>query len=252
MEDQALAPYPAGSEERKLIERIDKERLPLHVAITMDGNGRWARQRGLERNAGHNAGAEAAREVTEAAARLGIRFLTLFTFSSENWKRPAGEVQFLMDMLYENLLDRQDLLTENDIRLKIIGDLERLPGKLKKKLLESEENSRPHRRMQVNLALNYGSRQEILRAARLIVSAGIPAARIDEDTFARHLYTAGCPDPDLLIRTSGEQRISNFLLFQIAYSELYFTPTLWPDFRAGELFRAVIDYQGRERRFGNI
>jgi undecaprenyl diphosphate synthase len=252
MEDQALAPYPPGSEERELIERIDKARLPLHVAITMDGNGRWARQRGLERNAGHSAGAEAAREVTEAAARLGIRFLTLFTFSSENWKRPRGEVQFLMDMLYENLLDRQDLLLDNDIRLKIVGDLERLPGKLRKKLLEAEENSREHQRMQVNLALNYGSRQELLRAVRSIVSAGIPAAAIDEETFSRHLYTAGCPDPDLLIRTSGEQRISNFLLYQIAYSELYFTPILWPDFRAGELFRAIIDYQGRERRFGSI
>lgn len=252
MEEQALAPYPPGSEERGLIERIDPMRLPLHVAITMDGNGRWAKNRGLERNAGHSAGAEAAREVTEAAARLGIRYLTLFTFSSENWRRPAGEVQFLMDMLYENLLDRGELLTDNDIRLKVIGDRERLPGRLRRKLQEAEELSRPHRRMQVNLALNYGGRQEILRAARAVVEAGIPAGRIDEEAFASRLYTAGCPDPDLLIRTSGEMRISNFLLFQIAYSELYFTPVLWPDFRARELFRAVIDFQGRERRFGKI
>lgn len=252
MEEQALAPYPPGSEERGLIERIDPTRLPLHVAITMDGNGRWAKNRGLERNAGHSAGAEAAREVTEAAARLGIRYLTLFTFSSENWRRPAGEVQFLMDMLYENLLDRGELLTDNDIRLKVIGDRERLPGRLRRKLQEAEELSRPHRRMQVNLALNYGGRQEILRAARAVVEAGIPAGRIDEEAFASRLYTAGCPDPDLLIRTSGEMRISNFLLFQIAYSELYFTPVLWPDFRARELFRAVIDFQGRERRFGKI
>jgi undecaprenyl diphosphate synthase len=154
-------------------------------------------------------------------------------------------------MLYENLLNRQELLTDNDIRLKIIGDLKPLPGKLRKKLLESEERSRGHQRMQVNLALNYGSRQEILRAVRAIVSAGTAAAKIDEETFARHLFTAGCPDPDLLIRTSGELRISNFLLYQIAYSELYFTTTLWPDFRAREFFRAILDYQGRERRFGN-
>jgi undecaprenyl diphosphate synthase len=251
MLDQALAHYPPGSAERGLLEGIDEKRLPVHVAITMDGNGRWAKRQGLERSAGHRAGAEAAREITEASARLGIRFLTLFTFSSENWKRPAGEVQFLMDMLYENLLNRQELLTDNDIRLKVIGDLERLPGKLRKKLRESEERTSGHKRMQVNLALNYGSRQEILHAVRAIVSEGIAPGRIDEQVFAARLFTAGCPDPDLLIRTSGELRISNFLLYQIAYSELYFTPTLWPDFRAGELFRAIIDYQGRERRFGN-
>jgi undecaprenyl diphosphate synthase len=251
MLDHALALYPPGSDEHELLGRIDEKRLPVHVAITMDGNGRWAKLQGLERNAGHGAGAEAAREITEVAARLGIRFLTLFTFSSENWKRPAAEVQFLMDMLHENLLNRQALLTDNDIRLKIIGDLEALPGKLRRKLLESEERSRGHKRMQVNLALNYGSRLEILRAVREIVTQGIAAGKINEETFARHLYTAGCPDPDLLIRTSGEQRLSNFLLYQIAYSELYFTPTLWPDFRAKEFFRALIDYQGRERRYGN-
>ena len=252
MLDHALALYPPGSEERELIGRIDEKRLPAHVAITMDGNGRWAKAKGLGRNEGHSAGAEAAREITEVSARLGIRYLTLFTFSSENWKRPASEVQFLMDMLYENLLNRQDLLDDNDIRLKIIGDLGKLPGKLRKKLQDSEESSRRHKRMQVNLALNYGSRQEILHAVREIASRGIPVARIDEKLFAGHLYTAGCPDPDLLIRTSGEQRISNFLLYQIAYSELYFTPILWPDFRAKELFRALIEYQGRERRFGRI
>ncbi len=247
-----LALYPPGSKEHELIGRIDEKRLPVHVAITMDGNGRWAKAKNLERNAGHSAGAEAAREITEVSARLGIRYLTLFTFSSENWKRPAGEIQFLMDMLYENLLKRQSLLDDNDIRLKIVGDMEKLPKKLKNKLLDSEKGSREHKRMQVNLALNYGSRQEILRAVRAIVGRRIPAEAIDEKLFSECLYTAGCPDPDLLIRTSGEQRISNFLLYQIAYSELYFTPTLWPDFRAVELFRAIIDYQGRERRFGGI
>ncbi len=252
MLDHALASYPPASEEYALIGRIDEKRLPAHVAVIMDGNGRWAKQKNLNRNAGHSAGAERAREITEAAARLGVRYLTLFTFSSENWKRPAVEVQFLMDMLYENLLKRQKLLDENDIKLRIIGEMDKLPGKLRKKLQESEEKSQGHQRLQVNLALNYGSRPEILHAVREIVSRGIPADRIDEATFSGFLYTAGCPDPDLLIRTSGELRLSNFLLYQIAYSELYFTPTLWPDFRAKDFFQAVIVYQARERRFGNL
>ena len=252
MLDHALALYSPASEEYALISRIDEKRLPAHVAVIMDGNGRWAMQKNLKRNAGHSAGAEAAREITETSARLGIRYLTLFTFSSENWKRPAGEVQFLMDMLYENLLKRQKLLDENDIQLRIIGEMDKLPGPLRKKLQESVENSRGHRRLQVNLALNYGSRPEILHAVREIVARGIPAERIDEATFSGFLYTAGCPDPDLLIRTSGEMRLSNFLLYQIAYSELYFTPTLWPDFRAKDFFQAVIAYQARERRFGNL
>ncbi len=252
MLDHALAFYPPGTQEHTLLGRIDEKRLPVHVAIIMDGNGRWAKQKKLDRNAGHSAGAEAAREVTEVAARLGIRYLTLFTFSSENWKRPAGEIQFLMNMLYENLLKQQGLLEENDICLKIIGDTDKLPGKLRKKLQQSEERSRDRRRMQVNLALNYGSRTEILRAVRAIVALGMPAKCIDEEVFAKFLYTAGCPDPDLLIRTSGEMRISNFLLFQIAYSELYFSPILWPDFHAKEFFQAIIDFQKRERRFGGI
>jgi len=252
MLDHALSRYSPESEEYALIARIDEKRLPVHVAVIMDGNGRWATQKNLDRNAGHSAGAESAREITEISARLGIRYLTLFTFSSENWRRPPGEVQFLMDMLYENLLNRQDLLDENDIQLKIFGDLGRLPGKLSKKIQEAEERSRDHCRMRVNLALNYGSRLEIVRAVRGIVASGIAAADIDEKTFSEHLYTAGCPDPDLLIRTSGEMRLSNFLLYQIAYSELYFTPILWPDFRAKEFFRAIIDFQARDRRFGSI
>jgi undecaprenyl diphosphate synthase len=246
MLEHALALYPPQSEETALINRIDEERLPAHVAVIMDGNGRWAKQKNLKRNAGHSAGAEAAREITEIAARLGIRYLTLFMFSSENWKRPAGEVKFLLDMFYKNLI------VKNDIKLKIIGDTGKLPGKLQEKLREVEANSQNHKRLQVNLALNYGSRPEILRAIRQIIAERIPADQLDEATFSKFLYTAGCPDPDLLIRTSGELRISNFLLYQIAYSELYFTPILWPDFRAKEFFRAIIDFQGRERRFGNI
>ncbi|HUU05874.1 MAG TPA: polyprenyl diphosphate synthase [Patescibacteria group bacterium] len=252
MLDHILALYPPQSEETALINRIDEKRLPTHVAIIMDGNGRWAIQKNLKRNAGHSAGTEAAREITEIAARLGIKYLTLFMFSSENWKRPASEVQFLLDMFYKNLVEQHELLAKNDIKLKIIGDTGKLPGKLQKKLREVEKNSQTHQRLQVNLALNYGSRPEIVRAVRQIIGAGIPEDKVDEATLEKFLYTAGCPDPDLLIRTSGEMRISNFLLYQIAYSELYFTPLLWPDFRAKEFFRAIIDFQGRERRFGSI
>lgn len=252
MLEHVLALYPPQSEETALIQRIDEKRLPAHVAAIMDGNGRWAKQRNLKRNAGHSAGAEAAREITEIAARLGIKYLTLFMFSSENWKRPATEVKFLLDLFYKNLTEQNELLEKNDIKLKIIGDTGKLPGKLQEKLREVQENSQNHQRLQVNLALNYGSRPEILRAIRQIIAQGISADQVDEATFGKFLYTAGCPDPDLLIRTSGEQRISNFLLYQIAYSELYFTPILWPDFRAKEFFRAIIDFQDRKRRFGNI
>jgi len=252
MLDHILALYPPHSEETALIKRIDEKLLPTHIAIIMDGNGRWAIQKNLKRNAGHSAGAEAAREITEIAARLGIKYLTLFMFSSENWKRPAKEVQFLLDMFYKNLIEQHELLAKNDIKLKIIGDTGKLPNKLQEKLREVEKTSQNHQRLQVNLALNYGSRPEIVRAIRQIIVKGIPANEVDEATLGKFLYTAGCPDPDLLIRTSGEMRISNFLLYQIAYSELYFTPILWPDFRAQAFFRAIIDFQGRERRFGSI
>lgn len=252
MLDHLRAPYPETSEEFRLIAQIDDKRLPAHVAIIMDGNGRWAKKKNLQRTAGHSAGAETARAITEIAARLGIKHLTLFTFSSENWKRPVSEIKFLMNMLYENLLNKQELLEKNDIKLKIFGAIDKLPAKLQKKLCETEAHSQKHQGLQVNLALNYGAREEIVHAVKQIISQGIPASRITEKTFAKFLYTVGCPDPDLLIRTSGETRISNFLLYQIAYSELYFTPLLWPDFKACDFFRAVIDFQGRTRRFGNI
>ncbi len=252
MLDRLRALYPEKSDEYRLIGRIDSKRLPVHVAIIMDGNGRWAKLNGLPRTAGHSAGAEAARDVTESAARLGIKYLTLFTFSSENWKRPAGEIRFLMNMLYQNLAEKQEMIRENRIKMKILGDIGKLPAKLQKKLRETESASQRHQGLQVNLALNYGARSEIIGAVKQLVAQGVPAARISEKTFAKYLHTAGTPDPDLLIRTSGELRISNFLLYQIAYSELYFTPILWPDFKAVDLFRAIIDFQGRNRRYGNI
>ncbi|MCX6558498.1 MAG: isoprenyl transferase [Candidatus Aminicenantes bacterium] len=252
MFDHVRSLYPKESVEFSLLDRLDEKRLPRHVAIIMDGNGRWARQKKLPRTAGHSAGAETARTITEMAARLGIKFLTLFTFSSENWKRPAGEIRFLMNMLYENLLKQKDLLEKNSIKLRIFGMIDKLPGKLREKLEETERQSQKNRGMQVNLALNYGARAEIVHAVRQIIAQGFPASRINEKTFANFLDTARCPDPDLLIRTSGELRISNFLLYQIAYSELYFTPVLWPDFKVVDLFEAIIDFQDRDRRFGKL
>jgi len=244
--------FPDASPEHSLLQQIDSAKLPAHVAIIMDGNGRWAQMRHIPRAKGHEHGSDAAREVTESAARLGIAYLTLFTFSTENSKRPASEVNFLMRMLYDNLVNKSALLHENGIRLKVIGDISPLPRKLREKLAEVESLSRHHRCMQLNLALNYGSRDEILRAVRRLIAAGVSPSRISHKVFSAYLDTASVPDPDLLIRTSGEFRLSNFLLYQSAYTELYFTPTLWPDFKARELFSAVVDYQSRQRRFGKL
>ena len=241
-----------GTEEYRLARQVNPKKIPHHLAVIMDGNGRWANKHGLKREEGHRVGAESARAITEYSLRTGIKYLTLFAFSSENWKRPLSEINTLMNMLYEKLVEQKDLLIENDIRLQIVGDIERLPGKLKKKLIETIELSKSHRTMQVNLALNYGARMEIIHAVKRIVEANISSRKIDEALFQEYLYTSGSPDPDLLIRTSGELRISNFLLYQIAYSELYFTPTLWPDFRLKEFLNALIDFQHRERRFGKI
>lgn len=241
-----------GTEEEQLYLAIDPEKIPVHVALIMDGNGRWAQQKGLKRVDGHKEGAVSAKKITEYALRLGVKYLTLFAFSSENWKRPVMEVNALMNMLYENLIEQKDLLEKNQIRLEIVGDNRRLPPKLKRKLREVIDFSRPHQKMQLNLALNYGSRMEILNAVKRIVEDKVPTSKINEKLFAEYLYTANCPDPDLLIRTSGELRISNFLLFQIAYAELHFSPVLWPDFRLKEFLSAVVEYQKRERRFGKI
>lgn len=252
MNDRFAGLIKEGSEEEALLRKIDGKKLPLHLAVIMDGNGRWARQNGLTREEGHKRGVEAARKITEYALRIGIKYLTLFTFSSENWQRPIKEVNMLMNMFYDKLIEQKDLLVENDIKLQILGEIDGLPTRLKDRLLETIELSKSHKNMQVNLALNYGGRREIVNAVKKILEAGIPAGKIDEKLFARYLYSTDCPDPDLLIRTSGELRISNFLLFQIAYAELYFTKTLWPDFNLKELFKALLDYQNRERRFGKI
>lgn len=252
MENRFQGFIKPGSEEDAVLEEIDEARLPSHVAIIMDGNGRWAKQRHLARIDGHKEGARSARLIAECSARIGIRYLTLFVFSSENWKRPQDEINKLMELLYKNLLERSGILEKNHIRLNTIGDLEKLPKRLRRKLIETEKKSRHYENLQINLALSYGSRMEIIEAVRKIVRDQLDPEQIDETLFRNYLYTSGCPDPDLLIRTSGELRISNFLLFQIAYSELIFSPTLWPDFRVKEYLTAILDYQNRRRRFGAI
>ncbi|MCB0595046.1 MAG: isoprenyl transferase [Lewinellaceae bacterium] len=236
--------------------QINIEKLPRHIAIIMDGNGRWAKQHGKPRVFGHRNGVTAVRETTEAAAELGIEYLTLYAFSTENWNRPKMEVGALMRLLVETLHKEIETLNKNDIRLQAIGDISKLPKHTYKALLEGIENTKDNSRMTLVLALNYSAKWEILEASRRLarqVQAGeISPGDIDEAAFAGALNTSGMPDPELLIRTSGETRLSNFLLWQIAYAELYFTPVFWPDFRKENFFKAIIDYQRRERRFGKI
>ena len=228
--------------------------LPHHVAIIMDGNGRWARARGLPRVMGHRAGIKSVRAVVEAARETGIGVLTLYAFSVENWKRPPTEVSTLMRLLNEYLRRELENLMKNEIRLNVLGDFEGLPASVQGSLRRVMESTRGNRRMLLNLALNYGGRAEILQAVRQVaaqVKAGkLRPAALDEEAFSRFLYTGGMPDPDLLIRTSGEQRISNFLLWQISYAELYITPKLWPDFGKEDFAQALAEFQRRERRFG--
>ena len=235
-----------------MLDRIDLGRLPRHVAVIMDGNGRWARERHLPRVAGHRAGIAAVRDTVETAARLEFDVLTLYAFSRENWKRPRAEVNTLMSLLREYLRKERRTLLDNDIRLRVIGRLDDLPGAARRELEATMEETRENRGMAFNLALSYAGRTEIADACRSIVQAGVPANEVDADLISRHLYTAGQPDPDLLIRTSGEMRISNFLLWQIAYAELWVTQTLWPDFRRLHLFQAIHDFQRRERRYGGL
>lgn len=236
------------------LDKLDRGHLPQHVAIIMDGNGRWAKRQGKPRVFGHKNGVKSVREITEAATELGIPYLTLYAFSTENWKRPSLEVNALMNLLVETIGLEMKTLMENNVRLQTIGDISYLPSRTHQALLQAKERTKHNHRLNLVLALNYSSRHELVQAAKRLaekVAHGeLATESIDEELFRTQLYTHGIPDPDLLIRTSGEQRISNFLCYQIAYAELYFTPVLWPDFRKEDFYQALVEYQHRERRFG--
>lgn len=246
----------ANSTEAKLLARIDFERVPQHVAVIMDGNGRWAKLRGKPRIFGHREGSESVRAIIDTCARLGIKAVTLYAFSTENWKRPKAEVSGLMSMLKRVLKRELKEVAKNNIRFQTIGDISALAPDVQQELAAAKEYTAANTGMVMNVALNYGSRAEIVRAAqgaaRDAIERGDSPERITEADIERNLYTHGLPGVDLLIRTSGEMRISNFLLWQIAYSEIYVTPTLFPDFRRKEIFEAILDYQGRDRRYGGV
>ena len=250
--DELLAWMPPGDPDAALARQVAFDRLPAHVAIIMDGNGRWAAQRHLPRVEGHRAGIESVRDTVECAARLGIQVLTLYAFSVENWKRPVSEVSTLMMLLKRYLRSELGTLLRNDIRFRVIGRSDELAPDIQKELNEAIARTSSNRGMLFNIALNYGGRAEIVDAARRAIEAGVRPEDLDEARFASFLYTAGQPDPDLMIRTSGEMRVSNYLLWQIAYAEIYVTDTLWPDFRRRHLIDAVLAYQKRERRYGGI
>ena len=231
-------------------QKIDTDNLPKHIAIIMDGNGRWAKSKGKLRVFGHKNGVTAVRDTVEAAAEIGIQFLTLYAFSTENWDRPESEVNALMTLLVTAINKETKTLMDNNIKLSTIGDTNSLPSKAKKELLEAINKTKDNTRMTLILALSYSGRWDILNATKNLIADGIDPNVINEQVFQQYLTTKSVPEPELLIRTSGEYRISNFLLWQIAYSELYFTDTLWPDFRRIDLEKAILDYQNRERRFG--
>lgn len=237
-----------------LKEKIDQSKLPQHIAIIMDGNGRWARRQGEERIFGHENGVKSVRDAVEAAAEIGVKFLTLYAFSTENWNRPQEEVYALMKLLVHTINAETPTLNKNNIRLQAIGNLQSLPEDCFNELQEAITNTQNNSRMTLVLALSYSSRWEIINAVKEIANdienKKISADDINENLIQKHLCTSNIPDPELMIRTSGEHRISNFLLWQLAYSELYFTDKLWPDFRKEDLFEAILDYQNRERRFG--
>ncbi|HUY62997.1 MAG TPA: polyprenyl diphosphate synthase [Acidimicrobiales bacterium] len=232
---------------------IDPGHVPAHVACVMDGNGRWARQRGLPRTEGHGAGEAALLDAVEGALEIGVRWLTMFAFSTENWRRPRDEVRYLMGFNESLLVRRRDELHDKGVRIRFAGRRDwRVPRRVLRRMDESVALTKDNRRMTLTMAFNYGGRAEIVDAVRALVKAGTPAARIDEKAIRSHLYYPDVPDPDLVIRTSGEYRISNFLLWQQAYSELVFTEVLWPDFRRQDLYEAVAEYQRRERRYGGV
>jgi undecaprenyl diphosphate synthase len=250
--EELLAWIPAGHPDETLVRQVNFDRLPAHIAIIMDGNGRWAAQRHLPRVEGHRAGIDAVRDTVETAARLGIRVLTLYAFSMENWKRPAAEISTLMMLLKRYLRSELKTLLTNNIRFNVIGRMEDLSRDIQDELRAAIDRTAKDNGMLFNIALNYGGRAEIVDAARRAIESGVRPDDLDEQRFAGFLYTAGQPDPDLLIRTSGEMRVSNYLLWQIAYAEIYVTETLWPDFRRRHLLEAVLAYQKRERRYGGI
>ncbi len=237
-----------------LKDKIDTDRLPEHIAIIMDGNGRWARQRGKPRVFGHRHGVTSVRETAEAAAELGVKYLTLYAFSTENWKRPRAEVTALMKLLVQTIHKETKTLHDNNIRLLAVGNLDNLPKVTHRELMEAIKDTAHHDRMSMILALSYSSRWEITGAIRQMAADArdgkLDPENISEEVISNYLTTREIPDPELLIRTSGEYRVSNFLLWQIAYSELYFTPKYWPDFRKEDLYEAIVDFQKRERRFG--
>jgi undecaprenyl diphosphate synthase len=247
---------PGNREEAQLLEELDRKRLPRHIAIIMDGNGRWARRRHLPRVAGHRAGVKTAREIIETCAKLHVPALTLYAFSVENWRRPKAEIDFLMRLLREYLRKELPVIHKNNIRLLVIGRPEQLPDAVRKDIEMAMETTAKNTGMKLVVALNYGGRAEIVDAFNSILDRvrnnGMATYQVDEQTVSDHLYTAGLPDPDLLIRTSGEMRVSNFLLWQIAYAEIYVTEVLWPDFDRKNLLAALVDFQKRERRYGGL
>lgn len=236
------------------MDQVSHNDLPTHVAVIMDGNGRWAQNRGMKRIEGHRAGSESVQAITRSCREKGLNYLTLYAFSSENWQRPRGEVQGLMQLMNRYLKNELQIMLENGIRFKALGDIHRLPKTTKKLLTETERQTAGNKDMVLSLALSYGGRQEILRACRHIAEACLAGELkpedLDQNIFSRYLYTADLPDPDLLIRTGGDIRVSNFLLWQIAYTEIFVTPTYWPDFRETQLEEALEDYRKRQRRFG--
>lgn len=245
-----------SSDERTQTELKKSGEIPSHIAIIMDGNGRWAKKRGLPRAAGHTLGVESVRDIVKACSQMGVRYLTLYTFSTENWRRPKDEVSMLMRLLLKSLRDETDELNHNDIKITMIGDLESLPKEVQKELNDASEKTKNNKKMVLNLALSYSGRVEILMAIKKIANSvehrNIRPEDIDESVFSDHLMTKHMPDPDLVIRTSGEFRVSNFLLWQIAYSEFYISDVLWPDFRRNDLYNAIKSFQKRERRFGKV
>ena len=249
MADLAQLASP-GSEDERLLLQLDPAKLPRHVAVIMDGNGRWARKRRLPRIAGHRAGIASVRELVETCARLKVPVLTVYAFSKENWKRPKAEVDFLMDLLRDYMRKELDELRANNIRVQVVGRQYELPSVVQDVLQHAVEATAANTGLIFNLALSYGGRAEIVDACKELLKDGVSPDDLDEETFARRLYTGGQPDPDLVIRTGGEMRVSNFLLWQIAYAEFVMTDALWPDFRKRDLFSALLEFQRRERRFG--